>query len=140
MINKILLIAFALICKSALSTELPASIEVTSENAKSLGIRISEEDSGASTVKLFHLQFPQKYSGCVAGRVASTLLSTEGEEVSSSSMDYQVGGSSPSILAHFQPSMFDMAIVIQYCCHGAKTPRCTSALVINSIRELGAWK
>ena len=138
--SKILFLAIILVPMSVFSGGLPNSTKVTSKNAESLGIKVSEEDSGASKVKLFYLQFPQQYSGCAAGRVSSTLLNNDSDEVTSSSMDYQVGSSSPTILAHFQPSSSDMAFVIQYCCSGAKAPGCKSALVINSIKELGAWK
>jgi len=125
---------------SVFGAGLPVSTDVTSMNAESLGVKVTEEESGASKIKLFSLQFPQQYRGCSAGRVSSTLLNSDGGEITSSSMGYQVGSTSPSILAHFQPSSSDMAFVIQYCCSGAKAPRCKSALVINSIKEFGAWK
>jgi len=137
---KILFIAILLISISVFGADLPDSVEVTMGNAKSLGVMVTEEDSGASNIKLLYLRFPQHYKGCAAGRVSSTLLNNDGDEVTSSSMDYQVGSSTPSILAHFNPSSSDMAFVIQYCCNGAKYLGCKSALVINSIKELGAWK
>lgn len=137
---KILFLSIILMPLSVLSAELPNATEVTPKNAESLGVKVSEEASGVSNVKLLYLQFPQQHNGCAAGRVSSTLLSDSGDEVTSSSMDYQVGSSSPSILAHFQPSSADMAFVIQYCCSGAPALGCKSALVINSIKELGAWQ
>jgi hypothetical protein len=137
---KILLLTMICMPLSLLAAVLPDSTEVTRENSEKLGVIVSEKPSGESTVKLFSLQFPQEHQGCKAGRVSSTLLSSEGNEITSSSMDYQVGSSSPSILGHFQPSNSDMAFVIQYCCSSTKAPGCKSALVINSIKELGTSK
>ena len=137
---KILLLIIIFIPISSYGGELPESTEVTLQNSESLGVKISEQDSGSSKVKLFSLEFPQQYKGCIAGRVSSTLLNSEGNEITSSSMDYQVGTSSPSVLAHFQPEDTDMAFVIQYCCGEGKAPGCKIGLVIDSAKELGSWK
>ena len=137
---KILLLIIILLPAGLYGAGLPESTVVTFQNAQELGVKVSEQESGASKVKLFSLEFPQQFKGCVAGRVASTLLNLDGNEITSSSMDYQVGSNSPSILAHFQPQESDMAFVIQYCCSEGKAPGCKVGLVINSAKELGSWK
>ncbi|MBY0417957.1 MAG: hypothetical protein K2W88_07850, partial [Pararheinheimera sp.] len=122
---------------SALAGGLAANTEVTSENAQAYSINLSQIDSGSPSVNLYQLEFSSHLDGCPAGRVQTFLLNGE-HEISSSSMDYRVGSSEPSVLLHMPASGYDMAITLQYCCSTGLSPGCKKSLAINSLKAFAA--
>lgn len=117
----------------AMAGGLPSDTVVTSENANEYSISLQDLGSGDPKTLLYQLQFSKKLGSCVAGRVQTTLYAGS-HELSSSSMDYPVKTSSPSLLVHFPEKEHDMAVTIQYCCTSGVVPGCKKSLSINSLK------
>lgn len=131
------LLSFALLGSGscALAVGLPKNTEVTPENAEMLSIKLAKMDSGSSDTYLYRLEFSDQLEECSAGRVQTALISG-GNEISASSMDYQVGSSKPSILFHMPTLGYDMAVTLQYCCSSGFSPGCKKSLSIQSVKSL----
>ena len=114
---------------------LPKNTEVTLENAESLSIKLKKMNSGSAGTSLYLLEFSDKLGNCLAGRVQTYLLHGE-NEISGSSMDFQVGSADPSILLHMPESGYDMAVMLQYCCAKGLSPGCKKSISINSVKGL----
>ncbi len=118
----------------ALAAGLPTSIEVTPKNAEAYSIELKQISSGSPSTDLYQLEFSDKLEECSAGRVQTALFSGE-NEISSSSMDYKVGSSQPSLLIHMPAAGYDMAITLQYCCAAGLSPGCKRSLSIKSVKD-----
>ena len=128
-----IIIFASLLSAGTIAGGLPSDTAVTPENAIEYSISLKDLGSGDPETLLYQLQFSEKLGSCLAGRVQTTLYAGS-QELSSSSMDYAVKTSSPSLLVHFPVKKHDMAVTIQYCCKPGVVPGCKRSLSINSLK------
>ncbi|WP_445360093.1 hypothetical protein ACJJIL_15155 [Microbulbifer sp. EKSA005] len=134
MFKHIVKIMAFLFCGYAMADGLPRNTEVTPENAESLSIQLKKIDSGSAENYLYLLEFSDKLGNCMAGRVQTSLMLAK-NEISGSSMDYQVGSSKPTVLLHMPASGYDMAVTLQYCCSTGLYPGCEKSISISSVKS-----
>ena len=131
----ILAIAIALYPMGVAASGVPESIELTPSNVAKFGFKLVDDGiDSASGVRTVTLKFPSKIrSGWLARRVQTYLLDERGEQLAGTSSDYQVSGSTPSVLAHYPAEKYDLAFVIQYFCKKGGGYGCAEAYVLESV-------
>ncbi|WP_339899824.1 hypothetical protein [uncultured Gilvimarinus sp.] len=137
MLRQIFVALLFILYSSALAAGFPTNTEITPKNAEAYSIELKQIGSGSPDVVLYQLEFSGKLEKCSAGRVQTSLFIGE-NEISSSSMDYKVGSSPPSVLLHMPASGYDMAITLQYCCMAGLSPGCKRSLSIKSVKAFVA--
>ena len=126
-----------LFLKKVMADGLPEKIFVSSKNAEQLGFEFTlDKEQGSPKIWVVTLKFPLKVrDGWPVRRVQTYLMDKNGVELSSTSLDHIVSSSSPSLLFHFQPEMYDMAVVVQYSCPDGGDYGCAEAYTIQSMKS-----
>ena len=104
----------------ASGTDVPSQVAVTMENAVDLGFSVEEIDEGDAMERMVILRFPAKLpERKTAARVQTVLVNEDGEPISITSSDYEVGtaldADGPRVLATY-PDDFDLSFSVHYLC------------------------
>ncbi|QDO82710.1 hypothetical protein FM037_05000 [Shewanella psychropiezotolerans] len=131
MIKCFFVILLSVLAGNVFSSGVPELVELTPDNSKDLGFELKEAYSGDDKVRMVIFTFPKTTHGnWVAKRVQLSLLDSTGDEVMGASSDYVVTDEAPSVMAHYQPGNYDMAIMVQYFC---KVKGCVEAYSVRSV-------